>query len=43
MIIMISRQTLEKIIRFTISVLTIIAGYLGGAATASAATYLGCY
>lgn len=40
---MISRSTLEKIVRFTISILTIIAGYLGGAATASAATLLGCY
>lgn len=40
---MISRDTLQKIIRAVISVLTIVAGFIGGAVTADAATLLNLY
>lgn len=38
--IMISRAALKKIIDFSIALLTVLAGFLGGAATAKAAEVL---
>lgn len=38
-----TKQTLKKIVDFTIAVLTIVAGFLGGATTAHAASLLALY